>query len=81
MPKISVTEAEFFPSFVSCRISLLKDFGGPLHNLYDSRRFDNHYSRSRLGHNHTKKDFKINHRKDYKPWQYQTKTMEAYMHP
>jgi hypothetical protein len=81
MPKISVTEAEYFPPFVGVRLGSLRNFGGTLHNLYDSHRFDNHYSRSRLGHNRTKKDFKINHRKNYKLWQYQTKTMEDYMHP
>jgi len=74
MPKISILEAEIYPIKLSMRLSILKTFGGPLKNQYDSWRLDHlcckcHHSR--YAGKTTKKDFRINGTKNYKPWQYQ----------
>jgi len=48
----------------SMRVSALRNFGGDLHNLYESTRFDSG-KESRRGKHNTKKDRKY----FIKPWQ------------
>ena len=53
---------------ISMRKTALKFYGGKLSSLFTSRNFDN-ISRSRNAGTITKKDFRINSSKDFKPWQ------------
>lgn len=71
MPKISIYEADFFPVKRSVRITALKEYGGMLYNLWDSPRLNSlGFKKSRIGSRSTRKDFRINSQKNYKPWQY-----------
>jgi hypothetical protein len=69
---VKVADEELLPVFVPTRIGALKPFGGTLKTMYDlfkgSRRL--HYSRS--ARHYTKKDFRINGRRDYRPWRKST---------
>lgn len=58
------------PMFVSSRLCTLVINGGDLNNLYDSPRFEQRNNRSRNASNITKKDFRINCKKVYRPWQF-----------
>ena len=73
MKKLNVEEAEGLPAALSSRRALLKNNGGDFDNLYKIHRFDQKYHRSRGAETQTKKDFRGNGRKNYKPWQYQKK--------
>jgi hypothetical protein len=42
---------EQLPSRVSMRKGTLREFGGPLHNLYNSHRFDSYVQSRDAGHN------------------------------
>lgn len=71
--KLPVMQAEYMPAHLSMHASLLIPFGGKLHSLYDMDH--DPYEGRKVGHrykNHaTRKDFHLNAKKDYKPWQYQ----------
>jgi hypothetical protein len=57
--------------FVSMRKGALRIFGGTLDSLSKSRHFDDRFYRSRMRHHRTRKDFRVNGRHDYRPWQFQ----------
>lgn len=66
---ISVMQEEHCPQFMSMRKSALTVFGGTLANLYDLHGSDSDWYRSRVAGHSTRKDFRINGRRNYKPWQ------------
>jgi hypothetical protein len=59
--------------FVSMRKGALKAFGGTLSNLYKSKHLDNPMYRSRMRRHYTRKDFRVNGQRNYKPWQFNRK--------
>jgi hypothetical protein len=56
---------------LSMRLTALREFGGPLLNLYDSRRFDSGWQSRTHSGSKCRKDFRCNSKRDYKPWQRQ----------
>jgi hypothetical protein len=68
-PAAPVLEIEHLPAQLSMHISLLKEFGGSLDTLYDMER-DLYEGASRRPRHATRKDFRINSKHNYKPWQY-----------
>ena len=66
---------EEVPVKISNRKALL--FCEELYSLYRSKRFDQKYYRSRSASTTTKKDFRVNGTKYYRPWQfYQSRRMK-----
>ena len=59
--------------FVSMRKSALKIYGGTLKSLYELHEHDNPMHRSRMRHHYTRKDFRVNGQRNYRPWQFQKK--------
>jgi|WetSurMetagenome_2_1015567.scaffolds.fasta_scaffold68291_1 hypothetical protein len=55
---------------MSMRLTALSSLGGSLYSLYDSKRFDQPFYRSRGSRTVTKKDFRCNGSKNFRPWQY-----------
>lgn len=66
---ISVMQEEHCPQFLSMRKSALVVHGGTLESLYELHGRDNYWYRSRMAGHSARKDFRINSRRDYKPWQ------------
>lgn len=67
-----VMQIERMPANVSMHASLLTDFGGKLHSLYDMAHdpYEGYKARQYRGHS-TRKDFKVNSSRNFKPWQFQ----------
>jgi len=62
----------------SMRLTALSELGGKLYSLYDCKRFDQRFYRSRGSRTVTKKDFRCNGSKNFRPWQYaKIKTIKA----
>lgn len=62
----------------SMRLTALSILGGKLYSLYDCKKFDQPFFRSRCARTTTRKDFRINGSRNYKPWQYaRYKTIKA----
>lgn len=59
--------------FVSMRKGALKAFGGTLKSLYEFHGHDNPMYRSRMRRHYTRKDFRVNGQRNYKPWQFNKK--------
>jgi hypothetical protein len=68
---VSVMYPEMLPMFVSNRKGTLKPFGGPLKNLYNLHAYDDPNHRSRMATCYTRKDFRINGHRNYRPWRQQ----------
>jgi hypothetical protein len=63
-------DIDHLPVSLSSHRSILTVNGGTLPTLYNMRdRHDDPYYRSRCAPKRTKKDFRINGRRDYRPWQ------------
>jgi hypothetical protein len=68
----TIIDPELYPVFVPFRKSALVALGGSMKNLNDSRRLDHecvHTHQSRDAGHACKKDFRVNGRRDYRPWQ------------
>jgi hypothetical protein len=64
---------EEIPVKISMRRSMLKIYGGCIDNVWTDTvgHLEQIFKRSRNAGTVTRKDFRINSRKNYKPWQYE----------
>lgn len=57
------------PVKMSMRKTALTVFGGNLYSMYDVKRFENRFFRSRYASTTTRKDYRVNGSCNYRPWQ------------
>jgi hypothetical protein len=66
----NLDDIDTLPQFIPIRRGTLKPLGGTLENMFDAK-FDKHEGRySREAGHACRKDFRINARRNYRPWQF-----------
>lgn len=63
-------DLETLPMYVPSRLGATKVYGGDLKSTYDLHGHDDPAYRSRLAGHSCHKDFRINSRRNYRPWQF-----------